>query len=81
MTRLEPITGLELPSYIAGKPETSGAPCEVHYPYTGAISGTVAQCGQNEVERAIAAALRESERPDRWARHEILDNARRLLDA
>ena len=72
-------TTLTLPSYVAGTAVNTGPPLEVHYPYDGSLTGTIATIGPAELEQAIAAALRGGSPLTRYQRYEILDRAGRLL--
>jgi acyl-CoA reductase-like NAD-dependent aldehyde dehydrogenase len=44
------------PFYIAGRPETSAPALAVHHPYDGRQIGETAFAGEEQVERAVAAA-------------------------
>ena len=58
MTATAPIeSALELPCYVAGEPVVGSSKLEVHYPYTGEVSGIVSMLGRKELDAAIAAAL------------------------
>lgn len=71
---------LHLSSYVAGQPVADGPRLEVHYPYTGQLSGTVV-CGQRDhLERAIEQALAHERELTRFQRAEILRKARCLLE-
>ena len=70
---------LELSSYICGKAFTTERKLEVFYPYDGSLTGTVTVVGPEQLELAIATALRESMPLSRYRRHEILDKAKDLL--
>jgi phosphonoacetaldehyde dehydrogenase len=65
--------------FVAGKPVRSGRQFAVHSPYTGETIGTVELASRNEVNAAISAALTPTEPLTRFARHEILDKTRLLL--
>ena len=67
---------LELPSYIAGD-AAGGELLDVIYPYTGEVAGRVRQVDAAGLERALTAT--QPVELTRWARHEILINARALL--
>lgn len=70
---------LELPSYIAGKPVRTDDRLEVHYPYTGELTGVVSLIAPAQLEQAIESALRGGTPLTRYQRFEVLDKARRLL--
>jgi aldehyde dehydrogenase (NAD+) len=65
--------------FVAGKPVRSGRQLVVHSPYTGETVGTVELASRDQVDAAISAALAPAEPLTRFARHEILDKARLLL--
>jgi aldehyde dehydrogenase (NAD+) len=70
---------LDLSSYIASRAVAAGPRLEVRYPYTGALTGTIAQIGPPELESAITAALRGGEALSPYRRGEILEKAKQLL--
>src|SRR5689334_17383804 len=65
---------------VAGKPIKSGNQLVVRSPYSGETVGTVALAGREHVDTAITAALAPGEPLTRFARSDILDKARLLLD-
>jgi phosphonoacetaldehyde dehydrogenase len=67
--------------FVAGKPVRSGNPLVVRSPYSGETVGTVELVDRQHVESAIAAALAAGEPLSRFARAEILDKARSLLQS
>ena len=66
--------------FVAGKPITSGNQLVVRSPYTGETVGTVALANREHAETAITAALKPADPLTRFARSEILDKARSLLE-
>src|SRR5262245_53127415 len=66
--------------FVAGKPVNGGDQLAVRSPYSGEIVGTVELAGREQVEAAIGAALTPSEPLTRFARAEILEKARTLLE-
>lgn len=62
----------QFPLYIAGQPYSASPPHEVRSPYTGQVVGTVATCGREQVEHAIAAAIAYRCPLNRHERSEIL---------
>jgi aldehyde dehydrogenase (NAD+) len=66
--------------FVAGKPVQSTSQLVVRSPYTGETVGTVDLAAREHVEGAITAALKPSEPLTRFARSEILDKARVLLE-
>lgn len=84
MTNTATGTGIKpvhLNSYVAGKPVSSGKKLKVFFPYDGRLSGTVTQAGQADADAAIQAALQGPKDLSRYQRHQILDNARALLES
>lgn len=67
--------------FVAGKPVRSGNSLVVRSPYSGEAVGTVELAGRQHVESAITAALAAGEPLTRFARAEILDKARSLLQS
>jgi phosphonoacetaldehyde dehydrogenase len=67
--------------FVAGKPVRSGKPLVVRSPYSGEAVGTVELAGRQHVESAITAALAVGEPLTRFARADILDKARSLLQS
>src|SRR6476659_6808231 len=65
--------------FIAGKPAQSGKQLAIRSPYSGEAVGTVGLASREHVDAAINAALAPAEALTRFARHEILDKARLLL--
>ncbi len=76
MNETEQTKILELPCYIAGE-AVGGELLDVIYPYTGKVAGRVRQVDGAGLERALTAT--QPVELTRWARHEILINARGLL--
>ncbi len=74
-----PVQGLDLASFVAGVPASSGAKLDVFHPYDGSLTGTVGLVGPAELECAIDAALSAGEPPTRHERFEILERAASLL--
>jgi putative phosphonoacetaldehyde dehydrogenase len=72
---------LDLPAYLAGRPVQTAERLQVHYPYTGELTGTVAVAAPQHLEQAIQAALRGGPPLSRYQRFEVLDRARQLLAA
>lgn len=71
---------MNLPSYIAGTADHSGPPLEVHYPWDGSLTGTIAQATPEALEAAITAAINPANTPlTRYERHAILRRAATLL--
>ncbi|MDE2835203.1 MAG: phosphonoacetaldehyde dehydrogenase [Bacteroidota bacterium] len=70
---------LDLPCYIAGRAVHTGDWLSVVNPYTGDTAGRVASVSRAHVEEAVAAALQAGPAPSRYARYEILMQARTLL--
>ncbi len=71
---------LELHCLVAGRKTDSTNRLEVRSPYDGRLVGTVALARRTDTEAAIAGALAGGEAPSRYARSEVLDRARRLLE-
>ena len=71
---------MDLPGYIAGEPVRTGPNFLVEDPYRGAVVGTMAMAGPDDVDRAVQVASGCSETLSRWQRYEILDRARMLLE-
>lgn len=69
----------DFPLLIAGAPVTGPDRLTVRSPYTGRPVGTVSQCGRNEVEAAISAAVNFRATPTRYERAQILRRAEHLL--
>jgi phosphonoacetaldehyde dehydrogenase len=65
--------------FVAGKPVRSGRQLSVHSPWKGEAVGTIELAGREHVDAAISAALTPAEPLTRFARHEILDKTRLLL--
>jgi putative phosphonoacetaldehyde dehydrogenase len=65
---------------IAGKPITSANRLGVRSPYSGELVGTVALADREHVEAAITAALASADPLSRFARYEIFQKARSLLE-
>ena len=72
-------SALELPCYVAGEPVLGNSKLEVHYPYTGEVSGVVPMLGRAELDASIDAALNYKTKLTRYQRYEILERARTLL--
>tara|TARA_Y100001933_G_scaffold253158_1_gene293073 strand:+ start:5212 stop:6654 length:1443 start_codon:yes stop_codon:yes gene_type:complete len=72
-------SALELPCYVAGEPVLGSSKLEVHYPYTGEVSGVVPMLGRAELDASIDAALHYKSQLTRYHRYEILERARALL--
>ena len=72
-------TVLELPSYVAGEAVHTPDKLEVHYPYTGALTGVVSMIGPDEAGAMIDRTLAGGAPLSRYARYEILNTARDLL--
>lgn len=71
---------LNEPCWIAGQPVDTGATLDVHYPYDGSVTGSVAIAGPEQLKTAIQAALDPGNKPlDRYQRHTILRRAATLL--
>jgi len=71
---------IHCPAYIAGRATETGHLLEVHYPYDGSLTGTATLAGREQLNAAIEAALKGSNKT--LLRHErstILRNAARLL--
>lgn len=68
-------------SLVAGKPITSGNRLVVRSPYTGEPAGTVELASREHVEAAIIAALTPADPLTRFARSEILEKTRSLLES
>ena len=68
-----------LPSYIAGKPVHTDDKVEVHYPYTGEVTGTVSMVSPSNVEEMIRSTLAAGTPLTRYERSEILMKTRTLL--
>src|SRR5688572_26278278 len=66
--------------FVAGKPIASSNQHVVRSPYSGETVGTVHLAGREHVEAAITAALAPSEPLTRFARAEVLEKARLLLE-
>lgn len=67
--------------FVAGNAVRSGNPLVVRSPYSGETVGTVELADRQHVESAITAALAAGEPLTRFARAEILDKARSLLQS
>ena len=68
MTATAPIeSALELPCYVAGEPVLSSSKLDVHYPYTGEVSGIVSMLGRKELDAAITAAVSRKLGPDMYS--------------
>jgi len=65
--------------FVAGTPVRSGRQLAVHSPWKGEAVGTIELAGREHVDAAISAALTPAEPLKRFARHEILDKTRLLL--
>jgi len=65
--------------FVAGKPVHSSRQLAVHSPWKGDVVGTIELAGREHVDTAISAALAPAEPLTRFARHEILDKTRLLL--
>lgn len=71
---------MNLPSYIAGQPVTTGRTLEVRYPWDGSLTGTAALIDREHLETAITSALAfPNESLTRRDRHDILRKAATLL--
>ncbi|GAA5120187.1 aldehyde dehydrogenase family protein [Luteolibacter yonseiensis] len=69
-------TPVQLPSYIAGNPVTTGRVLEVRYPWDGSLTGTAAMIAPCHLDEAINAALAfPNESLTRRDRHDILRKA------
>ncbi len=66
--------------FVAGKPVGSANQLVVRSPYSGEAVGTVALATREHAEDAITAALKPSDPLTRFARAEILEKARLLLE-
>lgn len=69
---------IELSCLVAGRPISSASKLTVRSPYNGQIVGTVALAGAAEVSEALQAAV-SAPALSRYQRHQILDQARLLL--
>jgi aldehyde dehydrogenase (NAD+) len=67
--------------FVAGAPVQSGNQLAVRSPYTSETVGVVQLAGREHAEAAIVAALLPAEPLTRFARFEILDKARSLLES
>ena len=67
--------------FVAGQPVRSDKPLVVRSPYSGETVGTVELAGRQHVESAITAALVVGEPLTRFARADILEKARSLLQS
>jgi putative phosphonoacetaldehyde dehydrogenase len=65
--------------FVAGKPVRSGRQLAVRSPWKGETVGTIELASREHVDAAISAALAPAEPLTRFARHEILDKTRLLL--
>jgi len=74
-------TSLKLHSIVAGKPITSGPSLVVRSPYDGAEAGSVTLASRGDVDAAVTAATQFRDTPNRFQRSEILDTARRAIEA
>ena len=77
MNGTEPTEIIELSCYVAGK-EMGSESLDVLYPYTGEVAGRVRQVDRAGLEQALAST--QPVEMSRWARHEVLNKARILLD-
>src|SRR2546426_8315323 len=66
--------------YIAGQKVASGRRLTVRSPYDNRVVGTVALCGREHTETAIAAMLTGPPPLTRFQRSAILDKARQFLE-
>ena len=66
--------------YVAGKPVTSGERLVINNPYTNQPAGEVALVSAREAEMAVKSALAYREKPTRFKRSQVLENARQLLE-
>ncbi len=73
-------TTLDLPCYIAGEAQTSARSLEVLDPYHGVCVGTVPLLGPETIDRVIEATHAPEQPLTRWRRHEILIEARRIVE-
>jgi len=71
---------LNLSCLVAGKKSGTNQVLEVRSPYNKRLAGTVALAGSAQTEEAIKAALASREKPNRFERSEILNQAARLLE-
>jgi aldehyde dehydrogenase (NAD+) len=75
-----PVSNLQLHSFIAGTPVTTGPCLEVRYPWDNSLTGTVTMAGPEHLEAAIQAALApENKSLSRYQRHVILRKAATML--
>jgi len=70
---------LHLTSYIAGEPVESEDLLEVFNPYNGQPVGTVTMGSPADAERAMAAAMGQTERQTRYQRSQVLLDTREAL--
>ena len=70
---------MQLSCFVAGRPCTGSGTLTVKNPFHGEIVGLVALASAAEVQQALAAALAHGPALTRFQRHQILDNARQLL--
>ena len=54
---------LAWPSYIAGDPVQTDDTLEVRYPWDGSLTGTLPKINPDQLERAIKAALGQTQSP------------------
>lgn len=66
--------------YVAGKQISSANTLRVRCPFGGHVAGVVGLADREHVDAAIAAALAPAEPLTRFARSQILEKARRLLE-
>jgi aldehyde dehydrogenase (NAD+) len=69
----------QLPAYLNGEPVSTDHVTEVYYPYTGELVGTASMISPKQLDETIERTLRGGDPLNRYQRHEILLNARRLL--
>lgn len=76
---------LELACTVAGRPAPPAGKHAVHSPYDGRLVGTVALAGQAEVKAALESALQWPAQSagsfNRFARHQVLDRTRQLVES
>lgn len=75
-----PFNPVHLPSYIAGRPVTTGRSLEVRYPWDDSLTGSAALIDPVHLEQAITGALAfPADSLTRRDRHDILRRAAGLL--
>ena len=76
-----PAPSLMVHCLVAGQRIVPKSQLTVRSPYDGRVVGTVALADRTDTGQAINAALSDRDLPTRYRRSEILENARRLLEA